>query len=763
MKKKSRSGVLFLGFLLAGAAGNAGASSQYSQTWLPGECIPQFAAKMPVFGSGPHADLPRVDAKKYSGLTVKMKETAQQVLPPGGLYANHFSTGNTCPTVNIQPTTIWGYETSDTVTGKILGPALWPAVTIETRRNIPTVVKYVNELPNGPGSLQQLITVDKTIHWADPYSDPAMMNPCMDPEASDGGGKPCKEAYLGPVPAVPHLHGGEIPSEFDGGPEAWFTPDGRKGAAYRTIDNPGDGQAIYLYNNSQEPGTPWFHDHTLGATRTNVYSGLAAFYLIRDPSSEPKKLPEGPYEFEMAIQDRQFDTNSQLFFPDGSGHLASNLIGPPPNPDIHPFWIPEFIGDVVVVNGTPWPYREVEPRRYRFRIVDGSNARFYNLTFGDKKKDNLLSNVPVYAIGADVSYLDKPAGPLKSVLLAPGERADLIVDFSQFAGKTITVTNDARVPFPDGPAVPLPAGDPGVMEGDIPQPQMANIMQFKVKQPLQSKDKSCNPAAGECTRRDPMVRLTDGEGQIAKEVKINKVRQLILKEQIGFDTSTTPPTETGPLEVLVNNTEWDGLRSPGIAATFPEDGISELPQVGSVELWEIINLTMDAHPMHTHLTQFQILNIEGFNADEDEGYPAAWAKAFGSPLPEACYGDDPLNPCPGYGPPLPYFTGKTKNLPNGQKNVPIVGGNPLVDPFLSGNPAPPAPEEAGWKETVKVLPGQVTRILVRWAPTSTPVKAVKPGQNLYPFDPTTGPGYVWHCHIIDHEDNEMMRPYKVIK
>jgi FtsP/CotA-like multicopper oxidase with cupredoxin domain len=742
--------ILLLGAFCLLHGGSASASVLIpEQIWLPGECIPQFVEPLPVFGPAGFGGegvtiVNRVDALKNPFLTVTMKETERQVLP-------NFTSPPGCPAVNIQPTRVWAYETSNTLTKKVLGPAFWPAVTLEARRFIPTVVTYVNQLPEfrktidiqgvgldpKPGVsalVQGLVTVDQTIHWADPLE--CMMNP-----------KPgCTGAYTGPVPAVVHLHGGEVPSSFDGGPDAWFTPASNwiTGPAYNTLDKPGPGKAIYAYPNWQEPGTPWIHDHALGATRTNVYSGLAAFYFIRDPLTEPKNLPSGPYEIEMAIQDRQFDTNSQLFFPDGSGPTdcsdelgnkvpCSNLNGPPPNQNVHPFWIPEFIGDVVVVNGSPWPYLQVEPRRYRFRIIEGSNARFYNLNFG----------APTYVIGRDDAYLDIPVKVLASgLLIAPGQRADIIVDFTRLSGPII-VTNNANVPYPDGLS---PLSD---------QPQMAQIMQFQVTLPLNGSDTSCDPSKGQCGRPSyaKTVRLTDGNGSLAPGVTIDKVRQLTLKEV---------PGPGGPLEVLVNNTKWDGRKSPSIAAEF-SDGISELPRVGSTELWEIINLTVDAHPMHTHLAQFQILDRQVYTAD----YPATWEKAFG-------HGPAPLLPgcvagqfCPGYGPPLSYSTKQNCGVTNGIAKPEVVGGNPCVDSYLSGTPNPPAQEEAGWNDTAIAMPGQVLRIVVRFAPTSTPTSGLlkaKPGLNSYIiFDPTKGPGYVWHCHIIDHEDNEMMRPYKVTK
>lgn len=723
-------------------SGFVGASTLVpNQVAVPGACIPQFAVLAPVFG--PAGPIPRVDALRHPLLTVKMKEIDQQVLPQGT-----FACPDLGQDVTFGKTRVWAYETSDSLTKRVLGPANWPAVTVETRRFIPTLVNYENQLPkfgdpiyiNGQattGLVQGLVTADQTIHWADPANLMCMMRmPAVDCTLSPSD--PCCKPYQNSVPAVPHLHGAEVPSQFDGGPEAWFTPDGKTGSAYNSLYRTGPGKAAYLYPNFQEPGTLWFHDHALGATRTNVYSGLATFYFIRDPAREPRNLPKGPNEIELAIQDRQFDTTGQLYFPDGSDPLCGSgapndpcLNGPVPNPNIHPFWIPEFIGDVAIVNGAPWPYLDVKPMRYRLRLLDGSNARFYNLSFGA---------ATVYQIGSDDNYLDAPV-KVNSVFIAPGERADIIVDFTGLSGQNITVTNNAPIPYPVGL---LPGVD---------QPTMANIMQFRVSNPsVMPIDMSCNPAvAGQCRRPSHVVRLTDGLGNLAPGVKVDKVRQLVLKEVQG---------PGGPVEVLVNNTKWDGLKSASIVDQFPADGISELPRKGSIEVWEIINLTMDAHPMHTHLSQFQVLDRRPFDIDGamgsniPGGYAATWAAAFGTgpaPLPIGCqYGQV----CPGYGPPLPY---KTPNADG------AIGGNPAISPFLIGAAAPPAPEEIGWKDTAKAFPGQVMRIVVRWNPTSTPLITNKSlaGKNLYPFDPTKGPGYVWHCHIIDHEDNEMMRPYKV--
>ncbi|WP_181799028.1 multicopper oxidase family protein [Kitasatospora acidiphila] len=689
-----------------------GAVREISQTPLPGDCVPRFATALPVFG--PAGSTPRVDAARHRDLTVTMAETDQAVLPQG----RH----DTCGLgVTFGKTRVWAYETSDTVSKQVLGPANWPAVTIDAKGGVPTRVTYANKLPSfdpshpyGPGLVQDLVKVDQTVHWANPLGTPGAGHP-MDCSASENANNPVCQRYTGPQPAVPHLHGAEISACYDGGPDAWFTPDGRKGPQYCSDGDPRPGTAVYTYQNSQEPGTLWFHDHTLGATRNNVYGGLAGFYLLRQPSEEPKGLPSGPYEIEMALQDRVFDTHSQL------------LTIPPSNPHYHPYWGVREFGDVATVNGAAWPYLDVQPRRYRFRLLNGANGRRFSLHFG---------GAPVYQIGADDAYFDRPvrvndtacAGGASTtecsdVDFMPGERADIIVDFTKLAGKTITVTND------------------GSLDTSLP-----NIMQFRVGEQLNGPDSSCDPARpdrdrGICSRPTPVVRLAGPDGR--PRVKVDKARQFVLNE---LNTSSTEP-EGGNIEEYLNNTPYDGLESPGIRKEFPKDGISELPVVGSTELWQFINAEDPAqayHPIHTHLVQFQIVSRQNIDYTK---YEKAWSAGY----PTSCKPSG-VDFCPGFGPPNPY------RIPNDDR---AVGGNPAVSPFLDGAPQPPDPGETGWKDTVRSFPHEVLTVLVRFAPTGVPLHRSKPGRNLFPFDPTVGQ-YVWHCHVLGHEDNEMMRPYRVV-
>jgi FtsP/CotA-like multicopper oxidase with cupredoxin domain len=558
------------------------ASTQFPQTPLPGANIPKYVTPLHTFVGH------RVTATSY---TNRMVEFQQQVLPP-----------------SFKPTWLWGYQIN------ALRPS-WPGVTIEARRGSPTTVTYVNRLPLAVGRshVEKLLTIDQTLHWADPLNAGNSFKP-----------------YTGPMPGVVHLHGAEVPSAYDGVPEAWFTANGIRGRGFRTLVPTVRGAAVYRYPNPQPAATLWFHDHTLGITRINVFSGLAAFYFVRDEfdtgkPDNPLRLPAGSQEVELMVQDRFFDTNGQLRFPDGS-NTAADLNGPPTNPSAHPFWIPEFFGDTMCVNGRTWPFLKVEPRRYRLRFVDGCNARFLrmNLTMAANASSTTPpSAVAFWQIGTDGGFLDspvmlnKPGDPnALKLFLAPSERADVIIDFAGLEGKTLTLTNDGIFPFPSG---------------GPPDPNLdGQIMQFQVVLPLSSKDETFDPSAGGSLRggrgqEAAIVRLTNpAKGTIEPGVKVTTKRQLVLFEQDTFaDVTTTPngPVNNGPLMDMINNTRWKGLRDgtntpvPGSRPDPAGQGlhVTELPQVGSTELWELVDTTPDSHPIHIHLIQFQILNRQSMD------------------------------------------------------------------------------------------------------------------------------------------------------
>jgi spore coat protein A, manganese oxidase len=706
--------LLVLAAVSLGLALATSAPSQVRQVPLDPLRIPQFVEPLPQLGPNGLPVATGAINKKTGNqeLTLSMCEFQANVLPTGT-----FQPG-------VAPSTwVWGYVQGATCP-KSLVPHAYIGPVVVAHRGTPTQVTYLNQLGSTATSkvLAYTQSTDLTLHWADPLNNE--LNVCaMDPFLAG-----CDLHYNGPIPAVPHLHGGEVPPVLDGGPDAWFTSNGLRGHGYYTKGrrDPVNG-AVYVYPNTQEGALIWFHDHTLGATRLNVYAGLAGAYLLQDPLHDPANLPEA---VPLVIQDRQFDTNGQLYFP----NLGLN-------PE-HPYWVPEFVGDVIVVNGKAWPYLNVAPKRYTFLVLNGSNARAYELSLVNPVTGSF--GPPLWVIGTDGGYLDTPvqidpaaAKPLDKLVVMPGERYLVIADFAGYDGQTLELRNSAKTPYPNG--------------APVSGRTTARVMRFQVTLPSVA-DASYNPASLG-SLRSPMERLVEPETGRAV-VNPDKVRQLTLNEAMG---------PGGPLEVLVNNTKWTGKNEDGsvrtdfTAVTAGAGGVayyySELPVEGDTELWEIINLTADAHPIHLHLAQFQLLNRQAFNlrvydATYNASFPGGGIDPMSKTVPKAPY--PPGVYMPAYGPPLDYATGSPAAL----------GGNPDVTPFLVGAPLPPLPQEWGWKDTVTMHPGQVTRILVRWAPTDKPTTSRK-ADLFYPFDPDDGHGYVWHCHIIDHEDNEMMRPMQV--
>jgi FtsP/CotA-like multicopper oxidase with cupredoxin domain len=450
-----------------------------------------------------------------------------------------------------------------------------------------------------------------------------------------------------------HLHGGNTRPGSDGGPEQVFLP----GTSY-----------TYTYDNNQEAAGLWYHDHALGITRLNVYAGLAGGYLIRDTpgpagtgidTGDGTHLPPPPYEVPLVIQDRMFNPGGTFAYPPNAELTQADGT---PRP-----WSPEFFGDVATVNGKCWPILEVARGKYRFRVYNGSNARFYSLKF-----EADAGALAFHQIGSDGGLLDRPAR-LTRLVLGPGERADIVVDFAGLAaGSTVTLTNNARTPFPDGP--------PAVPRGGSP---LRQIMRFSVL----GETGYTVPLPGQLRAR-PLVRLS--------EVPAAATRPMPLVEILN--------AAGVPVMALLNNRKYD---SPDVTTVRSD----------TLEQWELINTTVDAHPIHLHFTQFQVLDRQRFDA-------GAYLAATG-------YVD------PGTG-----------------LVTPGLGGAVPAAPFLSGRPAAPPANEQGWKDTVVAMPGEVTRILVPFGAAAAGGAPLAIGSSF------TGE-YVWHCHILEHEDNDMMQRYLI--
>jgi spore coat protein A len=428
-----------------------------------------------------------------------------------------------------------------------------PGPTFETRSGQGLLVEWANELPT-----THFLPIDHSIHGA--------------------------EADKPDVRTVVHLHGAKAPPESDGYPESWFVP------GKSTVSH---------YPNQQYAAMLWYHDHALGINRLNVFAGLLGAFIVRDEFEDALDLPRGKYEIPLLLYDRLFDLESQLNYP---------VSGDEKKP-----WTPEVFGDAILVNGKLFPYLEVEPRKYRFRVLNCANGRFFHLSLANK--------LGFAQIGTDQGLLPAPV-PLDRVQLSPGERSDVIVDFAAQAGNNVVMTNDFANPVMQFRVAKTGASD----SGPIPQ-----------------------------TLR-PMPKIAEAAAIKTRKLSLVEVDDLVQR----------------PVTMLLNNAHWN----------MP---VTENPMLDSTEIWELINTTDDAHPIHLHLVRFQILDRRNFDVS------AYWMN----------------------------------------KEVRYIG--PVV---------PPEPAEAGWKDTVRADPGMVTRIIARFEGF--------PGR------------YVWHCHILEHEDNEMMRPFDVI-
>lgn len=469
-----------------------------------------------------------------------------------------------------------------------------------------------------------------------------------------------------------HLHGAHDAAAMDGLPASTFLPTN---------------QFSYTYGNDQAATGLWYHDHAWGMTRLQVTAGLAGQYWLRDnydtgTASNPLGLPSGANEIPLTLQDRTFNADGTFSYPVGA-FTAPYPVGYPHN------WAPESFGDTAIVNGKAFPNLNVNRGLYRFRVLNASNARFYNLSFD--------TGATFYQIGSDGGLLDRPV-PLTSLRLAPAERADLLIDFRNYPpGTQLQLTNDAVAPYPSGARAAVRGGNP-----------LHQIMQF-----------TTTSASGNATSLPSTLRGGSGQPLTLPTLHPTNTRTIMLNE-------IEDPAQ--PVHVMTNNQFY--ADSSGKPRT---SGI-ENPALNSVEEWDIVNTTQDAHPIHLHLTQFRLLNRQAFDVS---GYVAAVNRQL------------TINGTAGPGLPDPSAAGS--------------GPRPEVSAaaFLQSTPTTAAANESGWKDTIVAMPGYVTRIIVPFGGTAANIPAPftgdAPGATVQQFTGT----YVLHCHILEHEDNDMMQPYKI--
>uniref|UniRef100_A0A0D9UWA9 Plastocyanin-like domain-containing protein n=1 Tax=Leersia perrieri TaxID=77586 RepID=A0A0D9UWA9_9ORYZ len=521
---------------------------------------------------------------------------------------------------DLPATRVFAYGTSKE-TATVPGP------TIESIQGVPTYVTWTNHLPP-----RHILPWDPTLTSAKP--------------GRHGG-----------IPTVVHLHGGVQHSASDGHSLAWFTA-----GHVTTGPHFPSTAAPYEYPNQQPPGNLWYHDHAMGLTRVNILAGLLGAYRVASPTEEaPLNLPAGEvFDRNLVVFDRDFLA--------GDGSLFMNATGN--NPGTHPQWQPEYFGSVVVVNGKAWPFLRVRRRRYRFRILNASNARFFRFSLSD-------AALRFIHLASDSVYLAAPVRT-RAFLLAPSEIADVIIDFADTASPVIVLSSDAPAPFP---------GDPGEKAEKLP------VMKFVIDE---------NATSPETDTTSVPARLMDGYPK--PEARSATARRWIAMYEY------TNESNDEPTHLYLNGKSY---MSP----------VTETPAEGTSEIWDVINLTDDNHPLHIHLALFAALEQRSLRRVDElrdcmKRFVAGGGGGGGGEAAERC--------------------GVERHLAGGRRHV-------------------VARQERGWKNVFKVRPGTVTRLLVRFRPLSPP------DSRRFPFDVTSGPGYVYHCHILDHEDNEMMRPMKIVR
>jgi spore coat protein A, manganese oxidase len=567
-------------------------------------------------------------------------------------------------------TTIWGY-------GLPGQDATYPGPTIVAHEGQPIQLNWKNMLPVDG----HLLPVDTSIGHA------------------DGVRMTLEEGH---VPTVVHLHGGHTASGSDGLPEAWFTQHNAEvGPAYV--------QRILEYENDQQAATLWYHDHALGLTRLNVYSGLAGFFLLRDDAEQKLiddgVLPGGKYEIEMAIQDRAFLSDGQLYLPayaedpipGTTDTLKDTMPEDPDDPDVgfhsYPTAVPEFFGDFILVNGMAWPKLDVDAGEYRFRMLDGSDSRFYVMEL-----DN--PNVKVTLVGSDGGLLNNAITVMdgdgiqeagERLIIAPGDRLDMVVDFSNLdAGDKVTLLNfgPAYEPFKG-------LNEDGSLAGEAESAQgspVGQIMQFVVGDGA-SFDVSITDGMALNTNYTPLT-MDD----------IANSRMLGLFE--GSDELGRILPQLGVAQESIDE-NGDTVAFGPLAFDAPT---TERPALGDTESWQIFNFTADAHPIHLHLVQFDLLerNRISFEDADENGMP-----------------DDVT------------LDGQITVGKMSEQGV-VRYDDVLID---DENPIALFPTDQGAQDTSWVGPGEMVNIAATFD---------KPGE------------YVWHCHILSHEDHDMMRPFEVI-
>ena len=535
---------------------------------------------------------------------------------------------------DLPPSPIWGYD------GTVPGP------TIEMERGQHVTVDWLNEID---APMPVAVTIAPS--HADPDGVPVQCVPGL-----SGGTLNRRTQALGGYTVV-HLHGGLTPASYDGWAENLFAP----------------GQpAVFHYALNQRAALLWYHDHVMGVTKYGVYAGLAGLWIVRDERERELGLPVGPpFEIPLLIQDRNFDV-------DQHGGLTGRLLHKT-DPDVM-----EAFAPFTVVNGVIWPVLDVQPATYRFRVINGSNARTFRLVLW---RDDAPDLGRITQIGTDHGLLREPCAlPRAGLTLSSAERADLLVDFSDLAaGTELTLLNTASAPFDGAAFAAADAVNAANLDGLLPYP---HVMRFRV-------------AGGLAARRAISATLaTDFAPPSAAELAAAPHRAILLVEReldgepsmlTMRELETADDAYTGP---VVTVTDAGSVTRYRVVAAHFEDTTTFFPILEQYEVWRLINLTEDTHPIHVHLDPFQIVGRRPLRFEVPDGAVADRDIAASIWLER-----DP---------------------------------DDTLDHGIDDN-------ERGLKDTIRVNPKEMVDIAVRF---------------------TTYAGrYMYHCHILEHEDRDMMRPF----
>jgi spore coat protein A len=363
------------------------------------------------------------------------------------------------------------------------------APLIEARSGEPIQIRWVNNLPT-----KHFLPIDHSLH---------------------GCGTDVPD-----VRTTTHLHGAKTASKDDGYPEDWFTPGHSRTCTYPL---------------QQDATALWYHDHAMGLTRLNTYAGLFGMFLLRDHVEDSLNLPSGKYEVPLIFYDRNLATDGQIFY---------DVSGDPKSP-----WIPEFSADGILINGKIRPFFDVEPRLYRFRLLNTANSRFFILSLVSSGGGPLGNAQPFTQVGSDQGLLASPV-ELKRLILGCAERADILIDFSQFAAQTLHLRTSAF-----------------------------DILEFRVAKQTAS---PATLASIPKTLRT-IERIPESAATTTRTLALYEYKDIVER----------------PMIMLINRKHW-------------HEPVTETPKLNSIEIWEFVNLTEDTHPMHLHLVRFQILDRRPF-------------------------------------------------------------------------------------------------------------------------------------------------------